>query len=1011
MLPGAGYLALAIEAITQINRQSDDPVTVESYTLRDVTFSSATFVPEDDTGTETMFRMQPMEGKSPEDMWYEFAASCCSYGSWKETARGRIALNVGGSRCQPRPPTHEGAPLRKTKHIDWLDKLRSIGIDLGPAFHHIDDIYTSDIDHFASGKLLISKECGLMVAESRYLLHPTVIDSCMQPSTATIHRGNLDALRCGTIPTHISEATLFVPSGAQLASRCQLQVWTPPPLGNRAFASHAQLVAHDGSTLLHLAGLRHVYYRAAVPQEMRGPMRRYLYMREEWKMDADYLHASPTVSFESALEALFHKRPQSTRTLCLDPMLIQSVLSIKPEVIITVAAPSQEAKDVLLAQVGDYDNVNVLEIDIDSPRTSSDSASEPEYDLILSSCAGLARRLGIERILNMLARDGNLVIQGWSTACAQELLFSAGPPGILTQTLPDGSMIAKKAPDNAAVEINGKDNNVARPNGNLTKSVLLVHGEKPILSLLDAVCDALEDSGWSIRVQSLTSLDATDSITPIAGPHESVVILDEDPAKGALLAHVDDKQLQGTISLTESAPSIIWMTCGGLLTGDIPEYGMTTGAARVIRGEKGAMLDLVTLDYDIESTSGQRVARLVADILDRQNTGGGLRNGETEYYLRGGVVHIGRLVPHADVNAEFVSDSGVTTTLRRRDETALAMHGRLDQVTGELSYHRDERHRDLEKGIVDLLGPSEVEVNVAAIGLTADDGADDVSFLSHQLVGTVTRTGDEAVKRYPPGSFVGGFASSFNGRLATIQRTSSQLLFPLADGKCTSGGEINMAEAASVPSAFSTAIYGLEELARVEPGETVVIIDGMGAIGLAALQVCHKIGANAIVVTTSKATEGLLVEMGLLGPSCTVVFWGSEEEDGEIDRDGLCSSTNSVSTAVEGGVDVVLCPGSVGETSVLWSIGPWLLPFARIVAIGDVRRESSSGAKRSLLLSSLPNTEGLSFYDVRMKDVAERRPLVLARYVQFPHIELCKEISDTYPLLTTYIRQSPQAVW
>lgn len=955
MLPGAGYLALAIEALTQINQQAENPLSIESYTLRDVVFVSATVVPEDDTGTETMFRMQPVEGKSSKNRWHEFVSSCCSYGSWKETARGKIGLNVVRKNAQPKPPTSPDTHWQRAKHIDWLDKLRTLGFDLGPAFHHIDDIYISDTEHRARAEMSISNECGLVQAESRYLLHPTVIDACLQPSTATIHRGDLSAMRCGTIPTHVSEATLFVPSQQQLAERCDLQVWTSSPMGNRAFQSHMQLADKDGSLLLHISGERHVYYGAAVPLNMQGPMQQDLYLREDWKMDEDYIDQSSVASFDVVVEALIHKEPQATRTLCLDPTLIPSLLAAQSALLLTVAVTSQEHGNTLLDQYGRDQRLTVLELDPDSARTVPKTG--PDYDLIVSSAENRLEPNGLVLIREMLAPSGRLVVENGKSIYSLDILQSAGFSEVSVQTLPDGWVLAKKSPVDR-VDSRSGNGNTAR------KSAVLIYRDRPDLTLLSIARQTLEDAAWSVRCQPLSRRDSETAVTP----HESVIIVDVELDRGALLATINDAELRGLQDLTETASSITWVTRGGLLDGDRPEYGMTAGAARVMRIEKGSRLDLVTVDYDTDAASEQRVVELLADILGRQQAAGVGHNGETEYIVRSGAVYISRLLPHSDVNGTFVADSGMTSTLRVQHDGSLpAVHGELDQVSGAVKYCLDGDEDQ------DFLRPDDVEVQVAAIGLTAVDGADDAGFLSHQLAGTVSRAGEEAVKLFPRGSRVAGFASSFNGRLGTVQRASSCHLFPLVDGNA----DIDMVAAASVPSTFTTAIYGLEELARVDVGENVVVIDGMGAVGWAAVQICRVLGANVVVVTSSRETERLLADSKPVGPSCKVLLWGC---DGQEDEEScLRGSMHDVCTAWGGSIDAVLCSASVSETSTFENIGPCLSPVARIVVTLGERRGNSANGSKGLLLSSIPAIKGLSLFHFELKDMIERRPVAMAR--------------------------------
>lgn len=96
---------------------------------------------------------------------------------------------------------------------------------------------------------------------------------------------------------------------------------------------------------------------------------------------------------------------------------------------------------------------------------------------------------------------------------------------------------------------------------------------------------------------------------------------------------------------------------------------------------------------------------------------------------------------------------------------------------------------------------------MAAIGLSAEDGSDGRTFLDHELAETVISVG-ENVTDIKLGSKITGFAVD---NLSTYQVTPSSLVRPLTTSA-------SVVEAATIPSAFSTVIYGLEELAKVEEG-------------------------------------------------------------------------------------------------------------------------------------------------------------------------------------------------
>ncbi|RSM36830.1 hypothetical protein DMA12_38835, partial [Amycolatopsis balhimycina DSM 5908] len=68
--------------------------------------------------------------------------------------------------------------------------------------------------------------------------------------------------------------------------------------------------------------------------------------------------------------------------------------------------------------------------------------------------------------------------------------------------------------------------------------------------------------------------------------------------------------------------------------------------------------------------------------------------------------------------------------------------------------------------------------------------------------------------------------------------------------------------AASLPVVFLTAWYGLVDLARVRPGERVLIHAAAGGVGMAAVRIAHHLGAE-VYATASPGKQHLLREMGV----------------------------------------------------------------------------------------------------------------------------------------------------
>jgi thioester reductase-like protein len=93
------------------------------------------------------------------------------------------------------------------------------------------------------------------------------------------------------------------------------------------------------------------------------------------------------------------------------------------------------------------------------------------------------------------------------------------------------------------------------------------------------------------------------------------------------------------------------------------------------------------------------------------------------------------------------------------------------------------------------------------------------------------------------------------GSLASHVVCRAALCVPLPEG-------FDPAVGASVSTAFLTAIYGLQSLAGLQPGETVLIHAAAGGVGQAAVQVARRCGAR-VLATASAAKQAALLEQGV----------------------------------------------------------------------------------------------------------------------------------------------------
>jgi len=79
-------------------------------------------------------------------------------------------------------------------------------------------------------------------------------------------------------------------------------------------------------------------------------------------------------------------------------------------------------------------------------------------------------------------------------------------------------------------------------------------------------------------------------------------------------------------------------------------------------------------------------------------------------------------------------------------------------------------------------------------------------------------------------------------------------------------GSITFEEAAGVPTVFATAYHGLYQMARVQPGERVLIHSATGGVGMAAIQVARWLGATIYATAGSEEKHAVLRSLGIEHP-------------------------------------------------------------------------------------------------------------------------------------------------
>ncbi|MFF2546605.1 SDR family NAD(P)-dependent oxidoreductase [Kitasatospora sp. NPDC058063] len=158
--------------------------------------------------------------------------------------------------------------------------------------------------------------------------------------------------------------------------------------------------------------------------------------------------------------------------------------------------------------------------------------------------------------------------------------------------------------------------------------------------------------------------------------------------------------------------------------------------------------------------------------------------------------------------------------------------------------------------LMEPLGPGQVRIAVRAAGLNFRDVLIALgvypgeALMGGEGAGVVLETGPDS--RFRPGDRVMGLVPGAFGPVAVADQ---RLLVRMPD-------DWSFARAASVPVVFLTAWYGLRDLGGLKTGDRVLIHAGTGGVGMAAIQLARRLGAE-VFATAGPAKWHTLRALGL----------------------------------------------------------------------------------------------------------------------------------------------------
>lgn len=430
---------------------------------------------------------------------------------------------------------------------------------------------------------------------------------------------------------------------------------------------------------------------------------------------------------------------------------------------------------------------------------------------------------------------------------------------------------------------------------------------------------------------ALPAVQELETGTPAAYTGKLCVFVGEI-AEHALLYDLDATIMKAIKAMVSTCKCLLWITRGGAVDCQRPEFGLAAGFLRSSRNEYVGRRFL-TLDLDPKTSpwSDSDLSAIVQVVkVGFENSAGAFADDssphEFEYAERDGCLLVPRIYKDMMKNKAVFPDpidysevSNWQAQPLHQPERPLRLQvgqiGRLETIVF------DEDNRACIHD--DVLGDEMVEIEPKAYGVNLSNvmaamGQTEDGVLALECAGVIKRVGALAKSQgYANGDqvfclFNEPFASHVCVHWTSIMHMPAFLTFE---------------EAASIPVAFSTAYYSLCEVARLGQGQSVLIHAAAGNIGQAAIMLAQRVGATIFATIGSLEERALIVEK--YGISVERVFSSSSN----IIAQGIMLATDGH------GVDVVLSSLSGPLLQASFDI---LAPFGHFIEVGmhDLERNS-----------------------------------------------------------------------
>ncbi|KAI3321634.1 PKSKA1 [Xylariaceae sp. AK1471] len=847
IFPGAGYIAMAIEAVYQTTLMTtwkEKTPNKYRYRLRDVKFSRA-LVLEEDAETRYTLALSPARGgQGMVRSWYEFRVCSLKDTLHAEHSTGLICIETDYQDASvpkdARRPLELASPARV-----WYKAMADSGYNYGPSFRKHSMVETSQGKR-QSRSIVDLTPPPSTYGQSTYPMHPTVIDAIFHTGAPAVWKGDVPAAGVVLVPAMLGsiviEANQELPDeGMALASAFFLGIGDRE--NPRNYGTNCSLYNPiTGTLLFEMKGLT---TGAIEAREELGPGHSFTHV--SWLADISMLlsasepklrsHLEQThqaTKLQGLLDLVAHKNPRlRVLELALDSNDYSSTW-LQDEFNPVRAASSgyhfalNDPNTLVRARETFSPKTPHIEFSLLDLTDAEAVGSSSSFDLVIvrASSAGSLNdgvfEIAIEKAQKSTRRGGVLIAIGPITS-----LKLTGK----TRNIDEDILVCW--PETETANANIREHPVVAHFGLIDRSTFTRHE----IATEDQLLESLKSQGWNIW--------ACSNIQEIAA---SQTVLVTDELFRSVMQSPNDKQWEFLKQLIHKECNVLWVTTGATLDVTDPSKAAIQGFFRTVRAEE--RLRLITLDVERATTAADAISSCLKILSDPRVEEGQIM--DTEFVERSGIVHIARILPNKALTAlqsDEVSDRTTEVVDLHGNQTMVRLGAeRLGNVDSVHWAEVTPESIPLEDGCV--------EVEVYAAGLNYKDVVvtmgivpGDERMLGGEAAGIITKV-SPSVKGLEVGQRVVVFS---RGCFANRVHTTPGRVHKIPD-------QMSFEEAATLSAVYLTSIYSLFDLASIGPGKRVLIHSAAGGIGIAAIQLCRYAGADIFVTVGTPEKKRFLQE-------------------------------------------------------------------------------------------------------------------------------------------------------